>query len=175
MDMTPGPVPIAQGTQKSTPHPSEHSARCIFTSNTSLVHATVNEAGHPFPAIRQVSALELCLCTRPYQAHASCRSTQPAHWDVDHLVNELQLGKYHGPQTSLDLGKPPLHHDKDDTTIFSASCNCGSTNVLSTATPENLHDPHNRETGHRVNEIGNLFGPTPVCSVGSRFCASTGM
>ena len=40
VDMTPQPCAHAQGPKKSTPHPSEHSARCIATSNTSLVHVT---------------------------------------------------------------------------------------------------------------------------------------
>ena len=29
--------------------------------------------------------------------------------------------------------------------------------MSSTAAPENLHDPHNREIGHRVNELENLW------------------
>ena len=47
--------------------------------------------------------------------------------------------------------------------------------VFSTAAPENLHDPHFREIGHRVNELGNLFGPTTVWTVGNRLCIKTGM
>ena len=38
--MTPRPCAYAQGPKKTTPHPSKHIARCIATSNTSLVHAT---------------------------------------------------------------------------------------------------------------------------------------
>ena len=64
---------------------------------------------------------------------------------------------------------------KNDTTIFSASCNCGSTNVLSTAAPENLQDHHNRKIGHPVNELVNLFGQSTVWTVRSRLCASTGI
>ena len=124
-----------------------------------------NGGGQPWP----------CACAQgPTKLHASCRGAQPAHRDVGHLVNELQLGRYHGAQTSLDHGKPPLHHDKNDTTIFSTSCNCGSTHVFSTAAPENLQDHHNREIGHRVNELVNLFGQTTVWTVRSRLCASTG-
>ena len=100
---------------------------------------------------------------------SSCRRAQTAHRDVDHLVSELQLGKYHGPQTSLDHGKPPLHHDKDDTTICSASCNCGSTIVFSTAAPENLQGhttgkSATASTNWRISLVRQESGPWEAAS-----------
>ena len=80
---------------------------------------------HPFPALMAGEPLAVYLCTRPYQ------HTQPTNRYVEHLVNELQLEKLYGQLNSLDHEKPTLRHDKDNT-----NCNCGSTNVFSTAAPE---------------------------------------
>ena len=84
-----------------------------------------NGGGQPWP----------CACAQgPTKRHASCKSTQPAHRDVDHLVNELQLGKCHGPQHSLDHGTPPLHHEKDN----------------------ELHDLCSRDIEHPVEQLGEF-------------------
>ena len=80
---------------------------------------------HPFTALMAGEPLAVYLCTRPYQL------TQPTNRYVEHLVNELQLENLYGQLNSLDHGKPTLRHDKDNT-----NCNCGSTNVFSTAAPE---------------------------------------
>ena len=79
----------------------------------------------PLPALMAGEPLAVYLCTRPYQL------TQPTNRYVEHLVTKLQLEKLYGQLNSLDHGKPTLRHDKDNT-----NCNCGSTNVFSTAAPE---------------------------------------
>ena len=71
----------------------------------------------------------------------------PAHQDVDHLVNGLQLGNHYGLQKNLDRGKEPLRHERDvddmslhttgvrttlSTHVFSMCCNCGITTVIFT-------------------------------------------
>ena len=65
--------------------------------------------------------LALCLCTGPYQASMLPRAAtvgsqlfltdctrgtaEPAHRDIDHLINGLQLGNHNDLQNKLDHGK----------------------------------------------------------------------
>ena len=55
------------------------------------------------------------------------------------------LGNIHGPQNSLDHGTPPLRHYKDN----------------------DLHDRHNKDIDHRVQQqLGNLDVRRTVCIMG---------
>ena len=101
-----------------------------------------NGGGQPWP----------CACAQgSTKLHASCRRAQPAHRDVDHLVNE-----------PWKTACAPCHDD------FPASCNCGSTNVLSTTAPGNLHDPHNKSatvsTNWRISLVRQQSGPWEAAS-----------
>ena len=116
VDTAPSPVPVYKALKNphstckstATARPSQflHSeppgiCRCTQRARNNIVHARIRRAatvGSRLSSHRLHPRNLLDMCNR----------------DVEHLVDELQLGKFHGPLISLDHKKTPLRHDKDD-------------------------------------------------------------
>ena len=158
VDTTPGPVPVHRALKIPTltsPCQSTSTAKPRTLKNgncgTSTVFCTLNricrctqracnnnvQAG----TRRTATVTTNCNCgiSTDFSHPAPEESAGPAHRDVERLVSELQLWNIHGPQNSLDHGKLPLRHDKDD----------------------ELHNLCNRDTDNRGNLCCLAGGPGP--------------
>ena len=88
--------------------------------------------------------------------------------DIDHLIQE-QLRNLHGQR---DHGGQPLRRDRDDDDLWNSQ---GMHNRGIHLDLCNLHDKHNMDIGHRVNEqLGNRDGPTNSPDHGTSLSATTG-